>query len=106
MGLGSENQKEPKPEPSRCSKQKLVSGSVGKGDGSKTALAVVSDGECGSPNCIFIPQRWPLAEGLRIESFLLEWSMLEGGEKRSYVFSNCLMEMQLVTVGCRGISTK
>lgn len=70
MGLGFENQKELKPKPSRCSSQKLVSG-LGKGDESKTALAVVGDGECRSPNCIPILQRWSLAKGLRIESFFI-----------------------------------
>ena len=54
-----------------------------------------------------ILQSWPLAKGLRIESFLLEGNVLEHGEK-SYVvsFCNCPLEMQLATVGWRGISSK
>lgn len=106
MGLGFENEEELKPKPSSCSSQKLVSGLVSKGDERKTTLAVVGDGECRSPNCIPIRQRWSLAKGLRIESFLLEGSVWEHGEKSCVSFCNCLMEMQLATLGCRGISLK
>ena len=106
MGLRFENQKELKPKPSRCSSQKLVSGSVGNGDESKAALAVVSDEVCRPPNCILVLQRWSLAKGLIIESFLLEGSVLEHGEKSYVSFCNCLVELQLATIGCRGISSK
>lgn len=40
MGLESENQKGLKSKPNTFSNQKLVSGSVGKGDENKTVLAV------------------------------------------------------------------
>lgn len=58
MGLESENQEELKPKPSN---QKLVSGSVGKGDESKIVLAVCL-------GVLVTPLHSSLSKMLRIES--------------------------------------